>query len=124
MRKRTVLLLVSSLTACCLLVVGLYLFILFDPFEWGVVQSHNFTWEKFASVKKGEPIEAVIGRLGQPVRKPATISVMTTNSADPCVAGGCKEYIFAGANWGASYKEAIVITDRTGRVIHAQARQE
>jgi len=75
-------------------------------------------------VKKGDHIEAVVARLGAPVRTPYEYTVMTTDPDDPCVSGGCKEYIFAGANWGASYREAIVIADRKGRVIHAQARQE
>jgi hypothetical protein len=124
MKKKIALLSVLGTALFFLLVAGLYFFTLFDPFEWGVVRSSNFTWEKFASVKKGEHIEAVIARLGQPVRKPYAISVMTRSPHDPCVAGSCKEYIFAGANWGASYKEAIVITDQMGRVIQAHARQE
>lgn len=124
MKKKTVIWSVSGAVSFCLLVAGLYFFTLFDPFEWGIVRSSNFTWEKFASVKKGEHIEAVIARLGQPLRKPYVISVMTRNPHDPCVAGDCKEYIFAGANWGASYKEASVITDQMGRVIKAHARQE
>ena len=124
MKKRTVIVSAALVVSCCLLVAGLYLFTLFDPFEWGIVHSSNFTWEKFASVKRGEHVDAVIARLGQPVRKPYTILIMSRSSNDPCVSGGCKEYIFAGANWGASYKEAIVITDLTDRVIQAQARQE
>jgi hypothetical protein len=120
MRKIIIVSLLLGLSFC--LLVGLYYFMLFDPFGWGIVQSSRFTWESFASVKRGEPIEAVVNRLGEPVRKPEEISVMTTTA--PCVNGGCKEYIFAGADWGASYKEAIVIVDRTGRVLYAIARQE
>ena len=101
-----------------------YFFVLFDPFAWGVIQSRNFTWQRFATVKEGEPIQAVIARLGEPVRQPYDFTVIIKNRGDPCASGGCKEYIFAGARWGASYKEAIVIADRNGRVVHAQARQE
>ena len=124
MKKNAALLSVLGVALFFLLVSGLYFFTLFDPFEWGGVHSSNFTWGKFASVKKGEHIEAVIARLGQPVCEPYAISVISRNPNDPCVAGGCKEYIFAGANWGASYKEAIVITDQMDRVIQAHARQE
>jgi hypothetical protein len=124
MRKRTLVVLVSSIVASCLLGVGLYLFVIFDPFEWGVVQSHDFTWEKFASVKPGEPIDSVITKLGKPVREPSTITIITTDPGDPCTSGGCKKYLFAGARWGASFKEAIVIVDPNGRVLNALARQE
>ena len=31
-----------------LLIGGMYSFVLFDPFDWGVLQSRTFTWEKFA----------------------------------------------------------------------------
>ena len=39
-------------------------------------------------------------------------------------AGGCRKYLFAGALFGATFKEAIVITDSGGHFIHAGARQE
>jgi hypothetical protein len=124
MKKRTIVALVSSVLASCLLAVGLYLFVIFDPFEWGVVRSHDFTWEKFASVKPGEPIDSVIAKLGNPVREPSTITIIETGPGDPCASGGCKKYLFAGARWGASFKEAIVIVDQKGRVLNALARQE
>lgn len=124
MTTRRVLRLVFSGAAGAVLLLAAYVFVLFDPFGWGVVRSRAFTWEKFAAVKRGDQIETVIARLGEPVRKPYDFAVITKDPTDPCVNGGCKEYIFAGANWAASYKEAIVITDRNGRVIHAQARQE
>ena len=113
-----------SVLVVAVLVIGGYFFALFDPFRWGVVQSTTFTWEKFATVKKGEQIGAVVARLGKPVRRPYEFKVITADPSDPCFNGGCKEYIFAGANWGASYKEAIVIADRNGRVVLAKARQE
>jgi hypothetical protein len=124
MTKKYIALFLLRIVAGSLLAIGLSLFILLDPYEWGVIESREFTWGKFASVKNGEPIEAVIARLGQPVRKPYEISVMTTDPNDPCVPKKCVEYLFAGARWGVSYKEAIVITDHRGYVVNAQARQE
>lgn len=114
---------VGLLAVVVLSAVGWVVLIL-DPYEWGVVQSRNFTWEKFAAVKKAEQIETVIARLGPPVRKPLQFTVLTDDAADPCIRARCMQYIFAGANWGASYKEAIVIADERGRVVLAQARQE
>ena|SRR5260221_348193 len=95
-----------------------------DPFNWGVVVSSRFTWGKFAEVKTGEEIQTVIERLGDPIQEPNPFSVLTTNPSDPCIHGDCVEYFFAGANFGVSHREAIVITDRNGRVVHAEARQE
>lgn len=116
--------LATSVVSGILVLAVIYAFAIFDPFKWGIVQSEYFTWEKFSTVKKGDHIGKVIELLGQPVWKPNKFSVMTTDSRDPCFSGDCKEYFFAGARWGASYKEAIVITDRNGCVLLAQARQE
>jgi hypothetical protein len=124
MDKRTVITFVVRVVFGSLLAIGACLFFLFDPFNWGVTQSRQFTWEKFASVKPGERIEKVIARLGPPVRRPYTYSVMTTDPVDPCVTGECKEYLFAGAKWGMSYREAIVIVDEKGYVTYAEDRQE
>ena len=63
MRKRTVIVSVALVVSCCLLVAGLYFFTLFLS-NGGIVHSSNFTWEKFASVKRGEHVDAVIARLG------------------------------------------------------------
>ena len=114
------------LTVCggMLAAAGVYHFLLFDPFEWGVVRSQHFTWEKFSSVKEGDQIDRVIKSLGEPIRRSVEIEVMTTNPNDPCSSGGCRQYLFAGARWGASYKEAIVVTDSDGKVLFARARQE
>jgi hypothetical protein len=123
MKHLIIILGLAVLVAAVLAAAGWVVLIL-DPYEWGVVQSRNFTWEKFATVKKGEHIETVIASLGPPVRKPLQFTVWTDDPADPCVRGRCMQYIFAGANWGASYKEAIVIADERGRVVLARARQE
>lgn len=121
--RTTTVLVASGLSG--LLLAGAYFFIIFDPFKWGVVQSKNFSWERFATIHEGDSIDDVIKVLGDPVEKPTALNVVTTDPTDRCiVGGGCTEYRFAGARWGASYKEAIVFTDRTGRVVMAQARQE
>src|SRR6185295_859002 len=104
------------------LLVVIYAFVIFDPFEWGLVQSEHFTWEKFSSVKKGDDIDRVVAFLGKPVRGPVKIEVLTSDPHDPCFTGDCTKYFFAGARWGASYKEAIVIADKNGFVLLAQAR--
>jgi hypothetical protein len=117
---RIVKLLVVGLAVALFVCIVLFI----DPFEWGAVQSATFTWQEFEKVRNGDRIESVVERLGEPVRPPTSFVVLTTNPDDPCVAGGCKEYIFAGALWGATFKEAIVIVDPKGYVIHAVARQE
>jgi hypothetical protein len=113
-----------SLGILLLMAAFLYVVLLVDPFKWGRVHSAKFTWEKFANVKEGERIEAVIDRLGAPVRPAEPYRVMTVDPHDPCVRGVCRKYLFAGALWGATFREAIVITDSGGQVIHAEARQE
>jgi hypothetical protein len=101
-----------------------YITLAFDPFKWGLVHSSRFTWEKFAEVKPGEQINTVISRLGEPVRPAEDLSVLTEDPRDPCVKGSCKKYLFAGADWGSTFREAIVIVDQRGTVVHAEARQE
>jgi hypothetical protein len=122
--KRLVVIVCATVLAVAVLAAAGWIVLIFDPYEWGVVQSRDFTWEKFATIEKGEQIETVIARLGPPVRKPLQYTVLTNDPADPCIRGRCMQYIFAGANWGASYQEAIVIADARGRVVLAQARQE
>jgi len=102
----------------------LYYFVIFDPFQWGLVQSERFTWQVFETVRAGDRIDSVIERLGQPVRPPEEIAVLTQDPSDSCFAGGCKKYVFAGAVWGATFKEAIVIAGPKGDVVYAVARQE
>ena len=114
----------AALLGVGVLGAAVWMVLILDPYEWGVVQSEHFTWEKFAAVHEGERVEDVISRLGAPVRGPDRLEALTRDPADPCVRGHCMEYIFAGANWGASYKEAIVIADEHGRVVFAHARQE
>jgi hypothetical protein len=106
------------------LAASAYIIFVVDPLKWGLVQSERFTWEEFGKVKRGDQIESVVERLGQPVRPAENFAVLTEDSRDPCAAGGCKKYIFAGAIWGATFKEAIVIADPRGNVIHAVTRQE
>jgi hypothetical protein len=122
--RRIVARIVGLLVIVLAVILFVYIILLFDPFGWGLVQSDTFTWEEFEKVRNGDRIESVVERLGEPVRPPTIFVVLTTNPDDPCFAGGCKEYIFAGAIWGATFKEAIVIVDQKGYVIHAVARQE
>lgn len=122
--RRPVLRLLLSVGCVFFVAAAVYNLLLFDPFEWGVVRSEHFTWEKFSSVKEGDQIDRVIKSLGEPIRRSVEIEVMTTNPNDPCSSGGCRQYLFAGARWGASYKEAIVVTDSDGKVLFARARQE
>jgi hypothetical protein len=110
---------VIFLVAACL-----YIIFLVDPFKWGLEHSSRFTWEKFSKVREGESIEAVINNLGAPIRPAQPLRVMTVDPRDPCVRGVCRKYLFAGALWGATFREAIVITDSRGHVVHAEARQE
>lgn len=116
---------VSGLLAVLVaLAAALYVILIFDPFKWGLVYSDRFTWHEFEKVDKGDSIESVISRLGEPVRPAESYVVLTNDPKDPCVAGGCRKYIFAGAIWGATFKEAIVIADARGVVVHAVVRQE
>lgn len=107
-----------------LVAVWFYFILLVDPFKWGLVHSSRFTWEKFSKVREGDHIEAVINNLGAPIRPAEQYRVMTVDPHDPCVRGVCRKYLFAGALFGATFREAIVITDSSGHVIHAEARQE
>lgn len=95
-----------------------------DPFSWGVVTASRFSWEEFDSIQVGEPIEAVVKRLGEPIQEPESLIVLTEDPKDPCFQGGCRKFLFAGARFGSSFKEAVVIVDRSGVVVHAVARQE
>ena len=104
--------------------VAFYIILLYDPLGWGIVHSQNFGWQKFASIKTGDRIDFVIETLGEPVRPPEDYTVLTEDPRDPCTAGGCKKYVFAGALWGATFKEAIVITDPRGYVIKSFTRPE
>lgn len=122
-RKKLLLLMMTllfSTAACCFV----YYVIVFDPFGWGPIHSQRFSWEKFSTVREGEAISSVIERLGEPVEEPTPYTAMTLDVSDPCRSGTCMKYLFASAAWGASFKEAIVITDSKGYVIHAEARQE
>jgi hypothetical protein len=107
-----------------LLAFCLYVIFILDPFNWGEVHSPKFSWDKFSQVKEGDAIDGVIRSLGDPVEPPKPFSFIITSASDPCGSGGCRRYLFAGAAWGASYKEAIVIVDSKGRVIEAMVRQE
>jgi hypothetical protein len=113
------LLLTISLLGCFL-----YIVLVFDPFNWGSMRSSRFTWEKFSTIKEGDEINKVIASLGAPIEAPENFSIILGSPSDPCSSGHCKKYLFAGAAWGASFKEAIVIVDSTGHVVHAEARQE
>jgi len=114
---------VISLTGV-ILALCLYVVLIIDPFGWGEVHSSKFSWDKFSRVKEGDAIDSVVRSLGDPVEPPKPFSFILTSASDPCRSGGCRRYLFAGAAWGASYKEAIVIVDSRGRVVHAEARQE
>jgi len=126
MKARIVLLSFGSLLLLgVLLFVGFsYVVLRFDPYRWGVVHSSGFSWPKFAQVKKGEQISAVISRLGEPIRPSEPLTVLTADRNDPCTAGGCRTYRFAGGKWGPTFKEAIVVTNSQGVVIHTEVRQE
>jgi hypothetical protein len=115
---------ISGLLMAGFIVVALCVVLVFDPFKWGLVYSDRFTWHEFEEINKGDSIESVISRFGEPVRPAESYVVLTQEPKDPCVAGGCQKYVFAGAVWGATFKEAIVITDAKGFVVHAVARQE
>lgn len=115
---------ISLLLAGALLMLCLYIVFTFDPFNWGEVHSSRFSWDKFSRVREGDAIGGVIRYLGYPVEPPKPFSFILADYADPCRSGGCRRYLFAGAAWGASYKEAIIIVDSRGRVVEAIVRQE
>lgn len=120
---KTIVAVCLTLTFGALAAATAYIVLVFDPFKWGLVQSENFSWARFQEVKKGDRIDAVVERLGQPVEVSEPLSVLTDSSRDPC-ARGCKKYVFAGALWGATFKEAFVMVDSKGNVIHAIVRNE
>jgi hypothetical protein len=125
MTKKKIVIWLGGLCFVVILVAAwFYFIILVDPFKWGLVRSPRFTWEKFGKIREGDDIEAVIKNLGTPIRPAEQYRVMTVDPRDPCVRGICRKYLFAGALWGATFREAIVITDSSGHVIHAEARQE
>jgi hypothetical protein len=123
MKKRLLVSLVSLVVAITLCVAITYVTLTFDPFGWGKVSSDRFSWDKFATVRPGERIKSVINTLGDPVRPAEYIKSLTSNPNDPCLSGRCKKYLFSGAAWGPTFREAVVIVDSRGYVLYAVSRQ-
>ncbi len=80
-----------------LLIITIYVIIVFDPFKWGIVQAERFTWEEFGRIKEGDRVDSVVQRLGPPVQPAEDFEVLTKDPRDPCITGGCKKCVFAGA---------------------------
>ena len=109
-----------------LLSVLAWIILVINPFEWGAVYSPSFTWSKFEQVKIGEPIGAVIRRLGYPISPPGLY--LTNMPGGRLAACGepseCEAYKFAGTLLVGG-REAIVITNvRTGRVLAKWVNRE
>jgi hypothetical protein len=125
MKKRRILIWVTVLVAVVMLGVAFtYVTLAFDPCGWGKVSSSKFSWEKFATIRKGESINAIVARLGDPIRPAEFLTTLTSHPRDPCRGGRCKKYLFSGGIWGPTFREAIVIVDPKGYVLYAFARQE
>jgi hypothetical protein len=102
--------------ACTLVVLcGTLLIVLVNPFNWGVQRSEHFTQEKFDSIRMGESIGEVTKDLGRPIG-------VTNRVGFPgiCREGECAIYTFTGkaSRWVLSYKEAWVVVNQQGRVVH------
>jgi hypothetical protein len=113
-----------SLAGICVVAFCAYLVLILDPFNWGEVHSAKFSWKKFSQIKEGDAIGNVVELLGEPVEPPKPFSFILASASDPCGLGSCRRYLFSGAAWGSSYKEAIVIVDSKGRVVESRVRQE
>ena len=98
---------------CVGLLVSFVVFV--NPFNWGVRKSERFSEVKFNAIRQGEPIAAVIERLGKPL-------TITKNVAFPgvCNDGECDVYAFTGfaSKWIVAHREAWVIANHKGRVVH------
>jgi hypothetical protein len=94
---------------------------IFNPWNWGVMQSSRFSWRRFYDVRKGEPVAHVMRELGAPVRISSHV-----NNATFCSSGRCSTYVFAArrSKWLISYQEAWVIVDAQGRVERIMVNQQ
>lgn len=88
-------------------------FLFANPFNMGVPKSEHFTAAKFDAVRNGEAIEDVVRRFGKPLS-------VTKDSGGFCGEGHCDLYAFTGlpAAWVIGHKEAWVVVNHEGRVIH------
>lgn len=106
--------LIAAAVTFVLLICGAW-FVFANPFNVGVQKSEHFTEAKFDAIRNGERIDDVIRRLGKPVS-------ITKNAGFPglCRADECGMYAFTGspAAWVIGHREAWVVVDRQGRVLH------
>jgi len=93
----------------------------FNPWNWGVVTSSRFTWQRFDTIKAGDSEQTVISVLGEPIRVRAH-----RNSHSFCAAGECKTYVFAArrSSLFLSYQEAWVVVGRDGHVERTIVNQQ
>jgi hypothetical protein len=89
----------------------------YDPFDWGKVVSKQFSWEKFSTIKVGDPIDKAVSLLGDPVWPPESSPTIVRRPGDPCDDGTCTRYVFSAARWGSTYREGIIIVDRNRRIV-------
>lgn len=92
-----------------------------NPLNWGVKKSKHFAEAKVNAIREGEPIAAVIDRLGKPL-------TITKNVGLPgvCHEGECDMYAFTGiaSRWVVAHREAWVFADHKGRVVHTMVNSE
>src|ERR1700743_2881481 len=104
-----------------LICVAIVSVVFVNPFNWGVRKSEHFTEARFNAIREGEPITVVIGRLGEPL-------TITKNIVFPgvCGAGECDLYEFAAfaSRWVVAHREAWVLVDHKGRVVHTVLNSE
>ncbi len=97
-----------------LLIAGAW-FLFANPFNIGVQKSEHFTVAKFDTIRNGERIEEVVRRLGKPVS-------ITKSTGFPgiCRQDECDMYAFTGspAAWVIGHKEAWLVVNHDGRVVH------
>ncbi len=111
-------------------IAAAYIQVIFNPFGLGTAESSKFSWPRFDQVQNGQPIEEVIELLGEPIREPEVLHVVSPleGGEDPCFPSACKTYRFFGRSdsfWPVlGYQEAIVVVGPDDSVVSTLVREE
>jgi hypothetical protein len=110
-----------ALVVALLLFVGATLFVIANPFNWGVRKSARFSFRRFTRIERGMTVEQAIVLLGQPLH--------VVNGIEPPLCPSpstCRNFVFAdeAKPWVVAYKKAWVIVDQNGRVVNTLLYEE